>query len=116
VGTYELVGLLGALVIGFAIPQTSRLHGHVLMDFVTAKLPAVAQGILGVISRILGMILFAVIAWNMLSLGNDYRMSGEVTPTLQLPIYPVAYAIAFCCVVECFMLFLETFRKKDTES
>ena len=35
VGTYEIVSLLGAVVIGFAIPQTSIERGHVLMDFLT---------------------------------------------------------------------------------
>ncbi len=39
VGTYEIVSLLGAIVIGFAIPQTSLERGHVLMDFLTERLP-----------------------------------------------------------------------------
>ncbi len=116
VGTYELVGLLGALVVGFAIPQTSRLQGHVLMDFVTAKLSAGIQRVLQVITRILAMGLFAVIGWNMVNLGNDFRRVGEVTPTLQLPLYPVAYAVALCCLVECFVLFADMTEKRDTES
>jgi len=116
VGTYELVGLLGALVIGFALPQTSRLKGHVIMDFVTDKLPARIQGILEVVSRILAIVLFGIIAWNMWGFGDDFRISGEVTPTLQLPTYPIAYSIAVCCAVECFVLFLDIFHKKDTES
>ncbi len=85
VGTYELVGLLGALVVGFAIPQTSRLQGHVLMDFVTAKLSAGIQRVLQVITRILAMGLFAVIGWNMVNLGNDFRRVGEVTPPFSCP-------------------------------
>ena len=40
VGTYEIVGLLGAIMVGFAIPQTSRAKGHVSMDFLEGKLPA----------------------------------------------------------------------------
>ncbi len=37
-GTYEIVSLLGAIVIGFAIPQTTIDRGHVLMDFLTGRL------------------------------------------------------------------------------
>ena len=37
-GTYEIVSLLGAVVIGFAIPQTSIDRGQVLMDFLTGRL------------------------------------------------------------------------------
>jgi TRAP-type C4-dicarboxylate transport system permease small subunit len=116
VGTYELVGLLGALVVGFAIPQTSRLQGHVLMDFVTSKLSTGVQRILQVITRILAMGLFTILGWNMVNLGNDFRRVGEVTPTLQMPIYPVAYGIALCCLVECLVLFIDMIEKRDTES
>jgi TRAP-type C4-dicarboxylate transport system permease small subunit len=35
VGTYEIVSMLGAIVIGFAVPQTTLERGHVLMDFIT---------------------------------------------------------------------------------
>jgi len=33
VGTYELVAFSGAVVIGFAIPYTSWLRGHIFVDF-----------------------------------------------------------------------------------
>jgi TRAP-type C4-dicarboxylate transport system permease small subunit len=113
VGTYELVGLLGAVVIGFSIPQTSRVKGHVIMDFLTGSLPASAQRVLHVLTRILGVILFAIIAWNLWVLGDDFRKSGEVTLTLQLPLYPVAYGIAVSCFVECLILILDMLGQKE---
>jgi TRAP-type C4-dicarboxylate transport system permease small subunit len=115
VGTYELVGLLGAVVVGFAIPQTSRLQGHVIMDFVTAKLSRSWQRPFHVITRILAIGTFAIIAWNLWALGNDLRKSGEVTLTLQLPFYPVAYGIALCCIVECLVLFVDMVEKREEE-
>lgn len=113
VGTYELVGLLGALVIGFSLPQTSRVKGHVLMDFLTGSLPTGAQRVLHVLTRILGVGLFAIIGWNLWLLGDDFRKSGEVTLTLQLPLYPVAYSIAICCFVECLVLILDMVGQKE---
>lgn len=114
VGTYELVGLLGALVVGFSLPQTSRVKGHVVMDFLTGSLPAWAQRLLHVLTRALGVLLFAIISWNLWALGTDYRRVGEVTPTLQLPLYPVAYGIAVCCFAECLVLILDMIGKKET--
>jgi TRAP-type C4-dicarboxylate transport system permease small subunit len=116
VGTYELVGLLGALVIGGAIPQTSRVKGHVVMDFLTGLLPGGVQRGLHILTRITGICLFAIISWNLLGLGNDYRKFGEVTLTLQIPLYPVAYTVAACCLVECLVLFLDIFEKKEAEA
>jgi TRAP-type C4-dicarboxylate transport system permease small subunit len=115
VGTYELVGLLGAVVVGFAIPQTSRLQGHVIMDFVTSKLPQSWTKPFHVLTRILAIFTFAIIAWELWALGNDLRKSGEVTLTLQLPFYPVAYGIALCCLVECLVLFVDIWEKREEE-
>ncbi|MGB9617487.1 MAG: TRAP transporter small permease [Desulfomonilaceae bacterium] len=116
VGTYDLVGLLGAVVIGFALPQTSRTLGHVIMDFVTSKLPSGLQVFLRIVTRIFAICLFVIIGWNMFSLGNDYWVSGEVTPTLELPMHPVCYGIAVACAVECLVLIIQMFEKRDEES
>lgn len=115
VGTYELVGLLGAVVIGFALPQTSRLNGHVVMDFVTSALGPTVQRLLHILTRILGIVLFAIIGWNLVGLGNDYRKFGEVTLTLQVPLYPVAYGIAACCLVECLVLLTDMLESEEGE-
>jgi TRAP-type C4-dicarboxylate transport system permease small subunit len=118
VGTYELVGLLGAVVIGFAIPQTSRVQGHVIMDFLTGRLPVGLQKVLQVLTRLLAIATFFIIAWNLWILGSDYSRTGETTLTLQLPLYPVAYGIAICCFIECLVLFVELLQvgKRETET
>jgi len=118
VGTYELVGLLGAVVIGFAIPQTSRMRGQVLMDFLTGKLSAGIQKVFQVLTRLLAIAIFFIIAWNLWILGSDFSRGGETTLTLQLPLYPVAYGIAICCFIECLVLFIEMLEvgKQETET
>jgi len=118
VGTYEVVGLLGAVAVGFAIPQTSRVQGHVLMDFVTGKLPAALQKLFLVLTRLLGIAIFLIIAWNLWILGSDYVKTSETTLTLQFPLYPIAYGIAICCFVECIVLLIEMLEvgKQETET
>jgi TRAP-type C4-dicarboxylate transport system permease small subunit len=115
VGTYELVGLLGAVVVGFAIPQTSRLQGHVIMDYVTSRLPRTWGKLFHVITRILAIVTFVIIGWQLWVLGTDLRTSGEVTLTLQLPFYPVAYGISVCCCVECLVLLFGVWEEKEGE-
>jgi TRAP-type C4-dicarboxylate transport system permease small subunit len=115
VGTYELVGLLGAVVVGFAIPQTSRLQGHVIMDFVTGKLPQGWTRVFHVLTRILAVVTFVIIGWQLWGLGTDLKTSGEVTLTLQLPFYPVAYGVSVCCFVECLVLLFDMWGKREGE-
>jgi TRAP-type C4-dicarboxylate transport system permease small subunit len=103
-GTYELVGLLGAVAVGFAIPQTTLQKGHVQMDFLTDRLTSRSKVWLNLVTRLAGVALFAVAGQNLWALGDDLRQSGEVSLTLQLPQYPVAYGVALCCLVECLVL------------
>jgi TRAP-type C4-dicarboxylate transport system permease small subunit len=104
VGTYELVAFSGAVVIGFAIPLTSWMRGHIYVDFFTGKLSKTAQSIFNLITRSLGICLFFLIGWNLIKVGMDLQKSGEVSLTLQLPFYPVAYGVAVSCFVQCLVL------------
>ena len=116
VGTYEIVGLLGALMVGFALPQTSRAKGHVLMDFIITRLPSGLQKLFYALTRILGILVFALIAWNVWLLGDDYRRMGEGSLTLAIPLYPVAYVIAICSFVVIIVLFLELVEGKEQDA
>ena len=115
VGTYEIVGLLGAIMVGFAIPQTSRAKGHVAMDFLEGKLPVAVDRALVVITRLIGIVLFIIIGWQLWLLGSDYQRIGEVTLTVHLPQYPVCYGMAICCFFECVVLLLEIFQPEKQE-
>jgi TRAP-type C4-dicarboxylate transport system permease small subunit len=112
VGTYELVGYLGALAVGFAIPKTSLDRGHVLMDFLTEKLSGRPARLLNQLTRLIGVGVFAIFAWNLFLMGNDLLAKQEVTLTLHLPQYPVAYGIAFCCLVQCLVLFSDLGKRE----
>jgi len=104
IGTYEMVGLSGAVIIGFSLPFTSMMKGHVNVDFLTLKLPPKGRKIFSSLTKCLGIILFLIIGWNLVILGMDFHKVGEVTPTRHLPIYPVLYGVGVCCFFESFVL------------
>jgi TRAP-type C4-dicarboxylate transport system permease small subunit len=101
IGTYEVVALLMAVVIGFGIPQVSLDRGHVYMEFLLQKFSERAKNVVNTLTRVLCLILFGFIGVNLFSVGAAFRASGEVSPTIQLPFYPVAYSVAVCCLLEC---------------
>ena len=103
-GTYELVAFSGAVVVGFAIPLTSWMRGHIYVDSFVGKLPKTGRVICNLITRCMGIGLFFLIGWNLIKVGMDLQTSGEVSLTLQLPFYPVAYGVAVACFVECLVL------------
>ena len=105
VGDYEIISFLGAVVVGFAIPYTTLLKGHVIVDFLIEKLPKNAKGWMEVATRIIGIALFLWIGWNFVDMSLDLIKSKEVTPVFRLPYYPISFGLAFCCIVQCFTLF-----------
>ena len=109
-GTYEVVGLLGAIVIAFAMPHTTHQHGHVAVEIVVSRLSLPAQSLINLITRILSILLFALVAWECLQYGNDLKAAGEVSMTLRLPFYPVLHGIALAAAVVCLVVLSGIFK------
>jgi TRAP-type C4-dicarboxylate transport system permease small subunit len=106
-GAYEIVALLLGIVIGFGIPQTSLDRGHVYMEFLLVKLSPAARNVMNTLTRVLCLILFVFIGYNLFKVAAGFQASGEVSPTIQLPFYPVAYGVAVCCLLECFVFLFD---------
>lgn len=96
VGTYELVGFAAAVVLGFSIPYTTTLKGHICVDFFTLKFKPKAKKFWLIITRILGLVLFAFMGYEMIVMSSDLKSSGEVSATIQMPFYPIAFGIGIC--------------------
>ena len=103
-GTYELVAMMGALVVGFAIAKTSWDRGHVYVDMLIENRSPVVKNAFFVSTRVLGIVIYALITWSLTRKGMLFHKSGEVTMTLRIPLYPAAYALAVCFFVQCLSL------------
>ncbi len=101
VGDYEIISFLGAVVVGFSIPYTSLLKGHVLVDFLIEKLPKNVNAGMQVITRIMGIALFLWMSWNFVDMSLDLIKSKEVTPVFRLPYYPISLGLSFACIIQC---------------
>jgi TRAP-type C4-dicarboxylate transport system permease small subunit len=115
VGTYELVAMMGATVVGFAIAKTSWDRGHVFVDFLIENRSAAIKNAFFISTRILGIIIYALVSWNLVKKGILFHRSGEVTMTLRLPFYPAAFALAFCFFVQCFSLLGDILRINENK-
>src|SRR4030043_1069094 len=110
IGTYEIAALALALVVGFGIPQASLERGHVFMEFLLVKLSERSKNVMNTFTRVLCLILFAFIGYNLFIVGAGFHASGEVSPTIKLPFYPVAYGVAVCCFLECIVFIFDIVR------
>ena len=103
-GTFELMSFAGALVAGLAIAQTSLDGAHVNVDMLTEVLHPQQRGVVLVFTKLVGTGIFALLAWALFLKGTDLYKMKEVSLTLHVPYYPVAYGLSFCSLVECLVL------------
>ena len=116
VGAYEIVGFIcGPIVIGFAIPLSSWNRNHVSMDILLPMLSRTKRNMVRVMTRIICILLFALTGYNFMTIGNDFRTAREVSQTLHLPFYWVAYGVGISCLIECVVLACDIVRIRGEE-
>jgi TRAP-type C4-dicarboxylate transport system permease small subunit len=103
-GTFELTSFAGALVVGLAIAQTSLDKGHVNVDMLSQYLHPRQMDVLLIFTKLVGTGIFALLAWALFLKGNDLYSTKEVSLTLHVPYYPIAYGLSLGCLVECLVL------------
>ena len=109
-GVYEIVAMAGGVVIGFVTPFTSWVRGHIFMDFVIERLSRRAKCAFDIATRCVGIALFLMISWNVFKIGRNLYSVDEVSLTLQLPLYPIAYGVGFCFFVLSVVLFCDILK------
>jgi TRAP-type C4-dicarboxylate transport system permease small subunit len=98
-GSVEIIAIAGGILLGFTVPITSWMRGHISVDFVLNWLPERAKDAVNVVTRCIAIFLVLLIGWNCAKIGSGFRKGAEVSGTLEIPLYPVAYALAVCFLV-----------------
>ncbi len=109
-GTYEIIGLLGSVVAAFALGYTSVKNGHIAVDFLVQRFSTTTQALVGAVNALIAAALFAVLTWQLLLYGFDLLEKGQVTLTVQLPIYPFVLGTAAGCGLLTLVLLVELLR------
>jgi TRAP-type C4-dicarboxylate transport system permease small subunit len=110
VGAYEITSFLGGIVVGLAIPSTSLANGHIFVDFIINKVTDAHKGVLQVTTRIMGIFLFSVLGYFLISMAWNLYVRGEVSMACKLPFYPIAAGIGMGCFVQVLVLTLEVVK------
>ena len=98
-GAYDVVRIAGAMAIACSLPYTTAVKGHVAIEYFFQKLNRPGRIAVDTVCRLMVMGLFSVFAWQCVMYGNSLRRTGEVSLTLQIPMFWVAYVIAGACAV-----------------
>jgi TRAP-type C4-dicarboxylate transport system permease small subunit len=115
VGSYEMIGLTGAIIIGFGMPFTTTSGSHVFMELLIDKLPRRVATAMNIVTRMLCLILFVVAGVNVFRFAGELARAGEVSPTLKIPVYPFTYVFGICCFLQCLVFAFAILRYFEKE-
>ena len=98
-GAYDIVKIAGMVTIAAAMPYTTAIKGHVAIEYFFHQLGHRGRLAVDSLMRALTVVLFSVLAWQSVVYGNSLKKSGEVSMTLQFPVFWVPYLLAISCVL-----------------
>jgi len=97
-GSYELLGLLGAVMTAFALSFTQKSKAHVAVDILLRTFPKSVQQVISVFNNIISALLFIIISHQLFVFAFSLYEAGELTETLRISYYPFIYAAAIGCI------------------
>jgi TRAP-type C4-dicarboxylate transport system permease small subunit len=100
VGCIELISFSGAVIIGFAVPYSSWMKSHIIVDFLVERLSANGKRVMGFITTSAGLLLFIFMGINFILYGLTLMKTGEVSAGLRIPYYPITFGLALSCFLE----------------
>ncbi len=107
-GAVDLAQVLGCLCVALALPYTTAVKGHIAVEFFFRRLPRRWQFIFDTFTRVLGIALFAILAWQSFVYGLELKQMHKMTMTLNIPWFWVLWcmggAFVFVILVKLFHL------------
>ncbi len=109
-GTFELMGLLGAIMAAFALGSTQIKKENISVDILFNTFPAKLKFILNTINDLACMTFFSIAAWQLVKWATILLKEGELTETLRIIYYPFVYGAALGCGILAFGFFIDLFN------
>jgi TRAP-type C4-dicarboxylate transport system permease small subunit len=114
IGTYEVVSLCGVVAIGFSLPLTQWVKGHIMVDFLIVKMSKKLQNFINAGTRIIGIVFFLLSSSHLFVMAKNLYINQETTQTLRFPFYPVAVSLGVCLFIQCLVLVCQIYEIRKT--
>jgi TRAP-type C4-dicarboxylate transport system permease small subunit len=93
-GAYDVVRVAGAVTIACALPITTAMKGHVAIEYFFQKLGRPWRVAVDSVMRLLTIGAFLLAAYECVGYGQRFLKNGQVTDTIELPIFWVPWLMA----------------------
>lgn len=106
-GAIEMISLLQVAAIVFAVAATQRRGGHISVEMFVDSFPKGVRLWTKALVSLCSLVLFTLLIYEGVGLGNEYLEAGEVTATAQIPFYPFAYLFSIALIPVFIMLLID---------
>ncbi len=103
-GTVELSEYLLAIFVLLGVAYTQQVKGYVGVSLFVSRLPIRGQMVLNIISTLLSLFIFAILAWQGLVVGMEEK---TVSDMLRVPQYPFRLLVAAAAFLTCLELLID---------
>jgi TRAP-type C4-dicarboxylate transport system permease small subunit len=112
-GSFELMGLGGALVAALTLGSSQEEKRHIAVDILFNMFPEKIQKIfIGTGDLVLGFF-FSMATWQMIRYGLRLKRTGEVSDTLGIATYPIVFVLAIGLAALASVFFVSIFKKDE---
>lgn len=98
-GATELTELLLAAVVFLGLPAASIDNDHIAVDVLTSRFSKTRARLLALVVSIVSAMVLAIVGWRIWIIGTQIAGYSGTTPTLKLPLSPIAYGSAMLCFI-----------------
>lgn len=109
-GSEEIVGILGIIVIGFALPYTHYQGSHIGVEILVRRFPKRVRNAIKLVTDTATLALIGTITWRMFLYAGAEAESGTVSMNLELPEYMVVYVLSFGFFVYSLCIIMDIIR------
>ena len=104
-GAFDIVCLAGAVSVACALPYVTAVKGHIAIEFFYHKAGKIGRILLDSSFRLLALALFAFLAYRNMNYGLYLLSTGQVMPTLGVPIFWLPFLLSLVFVLLFFIAF-----------
>jgi TRAP-type C4-dicarboxylate transport system permease small subunit len=113
-GSYELVEVLGAVILSMGAAYCAIARGHVTVSLLVDKLSKKKQAIVDIVTSLTSFIFISAIGWGLLKYAIMTYNRGLETSTLSIPLYPVYFLVAAGLIMLALTAMLEFIKSIST--
>ncbi len=113
-GSYELVEVLGAVILSMGAAYCAISRGHVTVSLFVDKLSKKKQAIVDIVTSLISFIFISAIGWGLLKYAKMTYNRGLETSTLSIPLYPVYFLVAAGLIMLALTAMLELIKSIAT--